>query len=411
MPVHVCSEIGRLRSVLVHLPGSELLAVTPDTREDFLYDDIIDLENAQKEHRRLVAILERFTTVLSVRDLLADVVSIPAARDLLVRETLDIVPSGPLADKIGERSPEKLVEMLIEGEEEEPGPLARSLNEGGYLLPPLPNLFFTRDTAMVVGDHVMIGSMRYAVRWSEELIMKLLFLHHPLLANKGILYDGAAERRHNYTLEGGDVHPLRHDTVIIGFSERSSPAAIDYLTSRLFEETPITNVIVVVMPKENTAIHLDMIFTQLDRDLCAVYPPHFIGPERLPILFRKKGNETMQEMPNVFAALEHVGLPMTPVFCGGTRRSVQEREQWASGCNFVAMRPGVILSYSRNEATIAEMAKHGFRVVTSVDFLTGDERVKEGERAIITFEGSELVRAGGGPRCMTLPVHREDPWD
>jgi arginine deiminase len=411
MPVHVCSEIGRLRSVLVHLPGPELLAVTPDTREDFLYDDIIDLENAQKEHRRLVSILERFTTVLSVRELLADVVSIPAARDLLVRETLDIVPSGPLANKIEERSPEELVEMLIEGEEEEPGPRARSLNEGGYLLPPLPNLFFTRDTAMVVGDHVMIGSMRYAVRWSEELIMKLLFLHHPLLANQGILYDGAAERRHNYTLEGGDVHPLRHDTVIIGFSERSSPAAIDHLTARLFEETSITNVIVVVMPKENTAIHLDMIFTQLDRDLCAVYPPHFIGPERLPILFRKKGNETMQEMPNVFAALEHVGLPMTPVFCGGTRRSVQEREQWASGCNFVAMRPGVILSYSRNEATIAEMVKHGFRVVSSVDFLTGDERVKDGERAIITFEGSELVRAGGGPRCMTLPVHREDPWD
>ncbi len=410
MPVHVCSEIGRLRSVLVHLPGPELLAVTPDTREDFLYDDIIDLENAQKEHRRLVAILERFTTVLSVRDLLAEVVSIPAARDLLVRETLDIVPSGPLAREIEVRSPEKLVEMLIEGEEEAPGPLARSLNEGGYLLPPLPNLFFTRDTAMVVGDHVMIGSMRYAVRWSEELIMKLLFLHHPLLTNKGILYDGAAERRHNYTLEGGDVHPLRHDTVIIGFSERSSPAAIDLLTARLFEETPITNVIVVVMPKENTAIHLDMIFTQLDRDLCAVYPPHFIGPERLPILFRKKGNEQMQEMPNVFAALEHVGLPMTPVFCGGTRRSVQEREQWASGCNFVAMRPGVILSYSRNEATIAEMGKQGFRVVSSVDFLTGDERIKDGERAIITFEGSELVRAGGGPRCMTLPVHREDPW-
>jgi arginine deiminase len=411
MPVHVSSEIGRLRSVLVHLPGPELLAVTPDTREDYLYDDIIDLENAQKEHRRLVAILERFTTVLSVRDLLADVVSIPAARDLLVRETLDIVPSGPLASRIEVRSAQELVDMLIEGEEEEPGPLARSLNEGGYLLPPLPNLFFTRDTAMVVGDHVMIGSMRYAVRWSEELIMKLLFLHHPLLANKGILYDGAAERRHNYTLEGGDVHPLRDDTVMMGFSERSSPAAIDFLTEKLFEQTAISHVIVVVMPKENTAIHLDMIFTQLDRDLCAVYPPHFIGPERLPILYRKKGNEHMQEMPNVFAALEHVGLKMTPVFCGGTRRAVQEREQWASGCNFVAMRPGVILSYSRNEATIEEMGKQGFRVVSSVDFLTGDERVKDGERAVITFEGSELVRAGGGPRCMTLPVHREDPWD
>ena len=106
---------------------------------------------------------------------------------------------------------------------------------------------------MVVNDHVMIGSMRYAVRWSEELIMKLLFLHHPLLANKGILYDGAAERRHNYTLEGGDVHPLRHDTVIIGFSERSSPAALDHLPSPLFAETAIPAAIPVLTPQATTA--------------------------------------------------------------------------------------------------------------------------------------------------------------
>ena len=226
--------------MLVHLPGPELLAVTPDTREDFLYDDIIDLENAQKEHRRFVAILERFTTVhLRARPARGRRLDRPTSRDLLVRETLDIVPSGPLANKIEERSPEELVEMLIEGEEEEPGPLARSLNEGGYLLPPLPNLFFTRDTAMVVGDHVMIGSMRYGGALVGGADHEALFLHHPLLANQGILYDGAAERRHNYTLEGGDVHPLRHDTVIIGFSERSSPAAIDYLASRLFEETQI----------------------------------------------------------------------------------------------------------------------------------------------------------------------------
>jgi arginine deiminase len=411
MPAHVSSEIGRLRSVLVHSPGPELLAVTPSNRADYLYDDIIEAESAQREHRRFIAILERFTTVLQVRTLLAETLANDEVRDLLIRETMDIVPSEPLARDISELGADALVQMLVEGRDEPPGLIAKALNEPGYVLPPLPNMFFTRDSCIVAGDRVLIGSMRYAIRWTEAIIMKAIFMHHPALANSGVLYDGSAERRVNYTVEGGDVHPFRRDLVVIGFSERSSPAAIDQLACLFFEQTEVRDVIVVVMPKENTAIHLDMIFTQLDRDLCAVYPPHFIGPERLSILHRQKGNDQMREMPNVFAALENVGLPMTPVFCGGTRRSVQEREQWASGCNFVAMRPGVILSYSRNEATIAEMAKCGFRVVTSSSFLAGEERVKDGERAIITFEGSELVRAGGGPRCMTLPVHREDPWD
>ncbi len=402
--IGVHSEIGRLRTVICHTPGPELAVVTPGNRADYLFDDILDLQFARREHSRFAAILSRFADVHEIADLLADVLRVPEARDYLFEQS-----DGALGTRAGGADPEEIARLFIEGEETSGGVLARLVNEAGYTLPPLPNMFFTRDSAAVIGNRVMVASMKHEVRWSEEILAWTLFRTHPELANSGILFDGAHERRLNVRVEGGDVHVLRRDLLAVGMSERTTAAGIDALAEEVFRTTEITDIVVVLMPEHRASIHLDMIFTMLDRDLCCVFPPYFMGPTRLPVLRIRKGAAGVSEAPSLFGALEDLDLPLAPIPCGGDRRTMQEREQWASGCNFFAVGPGQVLAYDRNEHTLQALHEEGgFKILRGVDFLTGDVELQADERFVIGFEGSELVRGGGGPRCMTMPILREE---
>jgi len=407
----VTSEIGPLEDVICHTPGRELVAVTPATREDFLYDDIIDLEEARREHGRFRAILSRFARVHEVRAMLEEIADVPDVRPFLIERVMDVAPSEPLARELHDLPAHELVRLFVEGREAEEGPIQSVLNVTGYDLPPLPNLFFTRDASMVVGEAALISSMRYAARWTEEILMKALFLYHPVLRAARVIFDGSEERRVGYTLEGGDVHVLRPDLVLMGLSQRSSPGAFDAIVECLIRDVGVRDVLIVVLPPDRAMIHLDMIWTMVDARHCVVYPPSFVGPDRCAVLHYQAGRAGVREMPNLFAALRTLDLPLEPVYCGGSSRVVQEREQWSSGCNFVAVRPGLVLGYSRNEATYRELEREaGYRIVDGIEFLTGEDAVEEDEAAVITFDGGELVRGGGGARCMTMPVHRAEAW-
>ena len=408
-PISIESEIGFLETVLLHEPGPEIENVTPSTTDEALYDDLLFLGPAKEEHRELSRVLSLGAEVLYLRDLLASVLGDAQARRSLLQHLCDLNGASAELPTLMELESPELADKIIRGTPIQRNTFAKFLNPRPYSMPPLPNAFFMRDAAMCVHDRVIVGAMANAVRRSEALILGAIFRHHPQFNQPEFYLDGAGANDPSCTIEGGDLLILKEDLILLGYSERTSIAGIDALLASLAGRGKDCDVIIVDLPKTRSAIHLDMVFTMVDRDLCVVYPPLVTGHHRCDTYhakIRSGALKTIESSPGILDSLTQLGLDLKPIACGGSNRFRQDREQWSSGANFFAMAPGTILGFSRNEATLESLCQAGFEVIDARAATRKDLRLEDSGRVVVSITGDELNRGGGGCRCMTLPVRR-----
>ena len=402
--VNVKSEIKPLKKVLLHRPGKELLNLTPNTLEELLFDDIPFLKVAQEEHDAFAqALRDNGVEVCYLEDLMAEVLEAnPELREQFLKQWIE--EAGIRTDRyqkiifdyMQENYPDNLdlVMKTMEGinltelHTDKSNSLVDLVSESSKMvIAPMPNLYFTRDPFASIGNGVSINRMYSVTRNRETIYAEYIFGNHPDFADVLEYYS----RYNTFHIEGGDILNINDKVLAIGISQRTEPDAIDAIAKNIFEDetSPVETILAFNIPNNRAMMHLDTVFTQIDVDKFTIHPG-IMGPLTVFEITAEGDGIKVKEMSGKLEDIleKYVGNPVELIPCGGGDRIAAEREQWNDGSNTLCIAPGTIVVYERNDVTNALLKEKGLKV--------------------LEMPSAELSRGRGGPRCMSMPLVRED---
>ena len=402
--VNVKSEIKPLKKVLLHRPGKELLNLTPNTLEELLFDDIPFLKVAQEEHDAFAqALRDNGVEVVYLERLMAEVLDQnPELREKFLKQFIEEAGIRTeryqkiIYDYLNDNYPDNfdLVLKTMEGinltelHTDKSNSLVDLVSEASKMvIAPMPNLYFTRDPFAMIGNGVSINRMYSVTRNRETIFAEYIFTHHPDFKDVPQYYS----RYSAFHIEGGDILNINEHVLAIGISQRTEPDAIDEIAHNIFndETSPVDTILAFNIPNNRAMMHLDTVFTQIDVDKFTIHPG-IMGPLTVFEITPEGSGIKVREMNDTLESIleKYVGRPVELIPCGGGDRIAAEREQWNDGSNTLCIAPGTVVVYERNDVTNALLKEKGINV--------------------IEIPSAELSRGRGGPRCMSMPIWRED---